>query len=299
MYLYVGVFPNNKVYVGITVNFNKRRVMHKSRAKNGYDTYLYNAIRKYGFDNITWNTADGYTDWDDLCRAEIEEIKRYDSTDRNFGYNISAGGDGYVGFKHTDEWKEMMSKRMSGENSPSWGRKLTLEEKQYLSKINTGENNPRFGQEKSEKEKMAISSGLLKYYIENDGKFKDKNHKKSSKDLISKANSGENNGMFGKKAWNNGIKNSEWSEKMKGERNPMYKIGENHPMFGKKHSKQTIKEMSGSNNSQAKLIEMDVLGIREKYKSKKYKQKDLAKEYKISITNISNIVNNKIWKKNE
>ncbi|KKL57926.1 hypothetical protein LCGC14_2230500, partial [marine sediment metagenome] len=34
MYLYIAVFPNNKKYIGISNNFEKRKVVHKSRAKN-------------------------------------------------------------------------------------------------------------------------------------------------------------------------------------------------------------------------------------------------------------------------
>lgn len=200
MYLYVAVFPNNKIYVGITVDIRDRKTTHKSKAKTGWDGYLYNAIRKYGFENIIWNVADGYSDWKKLCVLEKEEIARYKSNDRNFGYNISDGGDGTVGIKHTEEWKKMMSERMSGENSPSWGRRLTDEQKKHLSEINTGEKHPRFGRIPTEKQKIALANGFIKYCEENGHPWAGKNHSAESKRKISEANSGEKNGMYRKRS---------------------------------------------------------------------------------------------------
>ena len=120
MYLYIATFPNRKKYIGITQYINKRITTHKSRAKNGYDGFFYNAIRKYGWENIEWEIVDGYKDMDELGDVEIEKIAEYKTQDRDFGYNIVKGGNVNCGFKHTEEWKQMMSKKMSGENSPSF-----------------------------------------------------------------------------------------------------------------------------------------------------------------------------------
>ena len=220
--------------------------------------------------------ADGYKDLGQLCELEIKKIAEYKTRNRDFGYNIAPGGNVNHGFKHTKEWKRMMSKRMSGENSPSFGRKLTKEQKEYLSKINSGELHPRYGKEKSKKEIRAITKGLKKYYESHDSSFKGKRHTKEVKKKISKANSGKNNGMYGKKAWNNGNKNPEWSKKMAGRGNPMFgRMGESHP--GAKLNYEKAEE------------------IRKKYKTQKCSYSQLLKEFNISSSQVGNIINNRVW----
>ena len=254
MYLYIAVFPNNKKYIGISNNFEKRKVVHKSRAKNKWKSIFCNAIRKYGFENISWIVADGYQSWNILCDLEKELIKNYNTccldSDNN-GYNATRGGDGYTGFKHTSEWKNMMSKRMSGKNSPSYGRKLTNKQKEHLSKLNSGENHPRYGKPRTLKQKKKMEEGLAKYYEINGHPWCGRNHSDDSKLKISKRNSGENNGMYGVR-------------------------GENH------HS--------------SKLTFNKAENIRKKYKTGKYSYKSLAEIFNISLSQVGNIINNKVWK---
>lgn len=202
MYLYIATFPNGKKYVGITTDFCQRRSVHKSRAKlrRDFNLFFYNAINKYGWENIEWNVADGYESWDDLCVLEKETIAALDSNNRDHGYNITEGGDGYCGLTHDSEWKKMMSIRMSGINSPSWGRKLTDKQKRHLSEINSGEKNPRFGKPKTEKQSIAMSEGYQKFCKANGGGWMlGKKMPKEVKLKISVANNGSNNGMYGKR----------------------------------------------------------------------------------------------------
>lgn len=69
---------------------------------------------------------------------------------------------------------------------------------------------------------------------------------------------------------------------------------------GHKHSEETIgrlsKIFSAENNPSAKLTWEQVREIREKYKSGKYSQRELAREYKVGKTSIAYIINNKAWK---
>jgi len=281
MYLYIATFQNNKKYIGITNNFNKRKTIHESRAKNNYNGVFYNAIRKYGFKNISWIVADGYQSWDALCDIEKELIKTHNTCclDLNSnGYNMTRGGDGRVGFKHTDKWKQMMSEKMSGENSPSYGRKLTDEQKDHLSKINSGKLHPRYGKHRTEKQKLAMEQGFQKYCEDNGHPWVGKKHSEKSKQKISKANSGKNNGMYGKISPNKGKKNKAAADRMKGTKNPMYgRTGENHP--------------------RAKLTYEKAEEIKTKYKTGLYTQKQLSEEFSISKTQISNIIQNKVWVK--
>ena len=122
MYLYIAVFPNNKKYIGISKNFSVRKRKHKFRAKRGDTEYFYNAVRKYGWNNIKWIVADGYNSWDDLCSIEIKEIEKYNTCCYNknsYGYNMTKGGDGTVGFTHSDEYRKRLSEKWSGKNNPN------------------------------------------------------------------------------------------------------------------------------------------------------------------------------------
>lgn len=68
-----------------------------------------------------------------------------------------------------------------------------------------------------------------------------------TKEKISKANKGENNGMFGKTPWNKGL---EWSDDIREKISKSLvgvKAGEKHPMFGKHHSEEAKRKMSEKN----------------------------------------------------
>lgn len=59
---------------------------------------------------------------------------------------------------------------------------------------------------------------------------------------------------------------------------------------------ETMIHYTGEENGSAKLTEIQVLEIREKYIPKHYTLKNLADEYGVTTTNISDIINRKIWK---
>jgi hypothetical protein len=60
--------------------------------------------------------------------------------------------------------------------------------------------------------------------------------------------------------------------------------------------KHGLKSQKGSKNSCSKLIESQVIEIREKYSTGKYTTVMLAKEYNVSRMCISAIINNRNWK---
>lgn len=86
---------NNKAYIGITVygdNPNKRWQNGKGYAQQ---KLFYNAIQKYGWDNfehIIW--ADGLTE-NEAKVWEIRLISLFNTTNLNYGYNISPGGESF------------------------------------------------------------------------------------------------------------------------------------------------------------------------------------------------------------
>lgn len=89
--IYKAEFPNGKVYIGKSKDFNSRIIKH-SYSTRYYNTKLTNAINKYGFDSIKWDVIYETDNIDDLNKKEIEFIIKYDSIKN--GYNTSTGGDG-------------------------------------------------------------------------------------------------------------------------------------------------------------------------------------------------------------
>lgn len=93
---------NNKLYIGISKDVTKR---WKNNGKE-YITcpYFWRAIEKYGWDgfehvilidNITKKEAELF---------EKELIKKYQTQDRNFGYNLASGGSGGCTIKGKNHW---------------------------------------------------------------------------------------------------------------------------------------------------------------------------------------------------
>ena len=85
---------NNKVYIGQSINIDKRHKEHKHNHLNGnycnYNSKFYRALRKYGFDNFEISVLEECSR-EELNTKEVEYIKQYDSY-RN-GYNSTVGGE--------------------------------------------------------------------------------------------------------------------------------------------------------------------------------------------------------------
>lgn len=123
---------NNKRYIGITNNINVRwrndGIGYNPYGK--FESKFWLAIEKYGWSNFEHNILLNNLSFDEACKKEIEEISKYDI--REDLYNLSPGGNGGViysehpkgmkGKTHSLEYKTMLSKRMSKENNPFYGK---------------------------------------------------------------------------------------------------------------------------------------------------------------------------------
>lgn len=82
---------NDKKYVGITKNVKRRWSFCGIEYKN---QYFGNAIRKYGWENFDHLILFKNLSKIEACNKEIELIRKYNTTNSLYGYNISLGGDG-------------------------------------------------------------------------------------------------------------------------------------------------------------------------------------------------------------
>lgn len=136
---------NGKKYIGIT------SMKPEKRWANGLgyrgNPYFNSAIEKYGWDSFSHDIW--YTDLtcEEANALEAKLIKKYDSANREHGYNIDLGGNS-IG-KVSEETKRKQSESQKGEKSYWWGKKGNL--------------NPMFGKHHSEEWKAKAREISSKY----------------------------------------------------------------------------------------------------------------------------------------
>jgi hypothetical protein len=114
-------------------------------------------------------------------QKEIELIAKYKSNEKEFGYNLTKGGDGVKGYVHTEETKkkigdaskmmfknpklkEKISIRMKGANNPFYGKQFTEEHKEKLRLSHLGKKRGPCSEETKRKISIA-NTGVKKPHV--------------------------------------------------------------------------------------------------------------------------------------
>jgi group I intron endonuclease len=107
---------NNDVYIGCTINSLKHRFNeHLYRCyKTDYKSKLYNSIKKYGQENFIIELIE-VCDISVIYETEKKYIKLYDSF--NNGLNATLGGEGCLGYKHSESIRKKISENTKNGNS--------------------------------------------------------------------------------------------------------------------------------------------------------------------------------------
>mgnify|MGYP002769088071 FL=1 len=129
--VYKHASPNGKVYIGITCQDIQ------ARWKNGYgytnNKHFYNAINKYGWDNIEHEILFNNLTEEEAKLMEQMYIALYDTTNSKHGYNHTLGGDGTLGHKVTEETRRKISQSQIGRAAWNKGKKgMNLSEEHRL-----------------------------------------------------------------------------------------------------------------------------------------------------------------------
>lgn len=160
--IYMYTFPNGKRYIGKTkCSLRKRQGQNFKRYENC--TLLWNAIQKYGEENITQEIL-FENDMTDEYASRLEQICiLLFKTNCNkfckpkYGYNLTDGGDGMSGWKPDAERYEQLVEQMHSFNEKRRGTHHTDSTKKKMSDAKKGVNNPNYGKCRSDETKKKIS----------------------------------------------------------------------------------------------------------------------------------------------
>ena len=177
--VYCHTFPNGKKYIGIT----KQEVNRRWRNGKGYEGQpVYNAILKYGWDNIQHDILFSNLSREEAEEKEIELIKVFNTYSHENGYNVEKGGNAS---EISEETKAKISKakkgKYAGANHWNYGQHLSAETKAKISKAHahkgikasqekrdklskrfSGKNNPMYGTKMSKEHKAKLQEACVK-----------------------------------------------------------------------------------------------------------------------------------------
>lgn len=154
------MFPNQKTYIGIT----SQNVFRRWQRGKGYKkARVYDAICKYGWDNIEHIILSKNLNKEQAKKEEIAAINKYKSNKKDFGYNVSEGGFVPV---ITDETKEKLrianlGKIQSKETVAKRVEKLRGQKRPTVSLFmqeRKGSKNPNYGKKAPDRVRKALSN---------------------------------------------------------------------------------------------------------------------------------------------
>jgi group I intron endonuclease len=186
---------NNKVYIGSSVNINKRFREHEIGLEKGihYNKHLQRSWNEYKKDNFLFEILEKVKDKNLLLEREQYWMNIKDSSNIENGYNLSPTAGNTLGYKHTEETKKKIGKIHKG-------KVLSQETKQKMKNRipwNKGKKDI-FSKECIEKIKLSILERreiISKNMKENNPMFKSDIRKKVSETMKRKrTTNGENNG---------------------------------------------------------------------------------------------------------
>lgn len=194
--VYKHTCPKGKVYIGITKNDPLKRWQNGT----GYRTnsYFTRAIKKYGWENFEHEIIHVGLTEKEAKEKEIELIAEFKSNLRQYGYNLSSGGESRRGTKLTDEHKEKIRKGNLGKTvSKETKEKLTQlllkrwsdpEYVNHMREINSGKNNNMYGRKMTDEDKIKRGAKQVVQYSLNGEKVNEyiSIHQASDKTHISR-----------------------------------------------------------------------------------------------------------------
>ena len=161
--IYKIVFPNNKHYIGCTIDLKDRKKSHIQQAKLKHPKCtVHKALKKFNMiDTFELIVIDNSKSKEEMFEKEIFYIQHYNSHIKNKkGYNMTLGGEGNYGYIYTKaDRKKMSEKAIQQFSNPEAREKARERTKAHY------ENNPEA------REKV---SQIRKAYYENNPEAREK-----------------------------------------------------------------------------------------------------------------------------
>jgi group I intron endonuclease len=175
--IYKYTSPSGKHYIGKTINAKARKREHLCNSKV-LITKFYSAIRKYGLESFEYEVLfESVLLTNDELNILLNEkekhfIQMFDSF--NNGYNLTLGGDGQIGFKHSEKTKALFREQRQSYSQEtlikmSISAKGKIHSPETIEKIRLGNT----GKGMSETNKQLVSEQKSKPVIQYDleGRF--------------------------------------------------------------------------------------------------------------------------------
>lgn len=259
---------NNKVYIGQSVDINKRFKQHLwGLNHNRHDNpHLQNSWNKYKEENFEFIVLEEVEDINNLDIQEQYWIDEFNSY--NDGYNLKLGGVSGRGYKFSEKSKQKMSEAKKGKPSPNKGVSPSKETREKIRESNIlyYQNNPV-----SEETRRKIS-------ITSKGrKCKEEVKEKLRQDRIGKPRPRE----YLEKAWeaNRGrIFTAEQKKEL------------SNRMLGKTHTKETREKISKGHR---RFSDEDIIDIYNRAHNNE-PHINIANDYNVDVPKISRIKNLKV-----
>lgn len=243
---------NNKVYVGSSINIEKRLKAHFDSLQNNthFNSHLQNAFNLYGKNAFTSKILEIVEDISELRAREEYYIQTINSTDPNTGYNILNYANFGLAVHNSERVRRKISEACSGEKNGMYGKHHTEKSKQKMSQSKLGKHyelseeaklrrKDRHAQYKLKKEKE--NQLLLEQWIVEQHKCEC-----CGKVMTEFYGSGRFCSLHCASAFHNIGREftDQHREKLSKSRKQYMAIPENNPMYGKHHSDETRKLIS-------------------------------------------------------
>lgn len=167
--VYCHITNDGRRYIGITSNAPKKRWDNGRGYRS--NQLFYNYINKYGWDSLKHIIIEKNLTEIDAKQLEIELIKKYNTQNKKYGFNLTAGGDsGYSPCEETrkkmsiarkkriisEETKRKISNSTTGIKNGFYGKHHTAEVRKKISELAKGRPGCWKGKKLSEVHKKKI-----------------------------------------------------------------------------------------------------------------------------------------------
>jgi len=134
--------PTGKIYIGESINLNRRCRYYLTPNRVKKQTAIYNSLIKHSVESHTIEIIELC----DISQLKIKERyyqEKFNSVESGLNCFYTATNEKKK--KHSEKTKKLISEKLSGENNPFFGKTHSIESLKKISESSKGINNPNYG----------------------------------------------------------------------------------------------------------------------------------------------------------